>query len=45
LRLLVGEKEAASGSVALRERGGEQSVLSIDALIEKARELIRTRAL
>jgi threonyl-tRNA synthetase len=43
--LVVGEKEAASGSVALRERGGEQSVLSIDALIEKANELIRTRAL
>jgi len=43
--LVVGEKEAASGSVALRERAGEQSVLSTDALIAKAKELIRTRAL
>ncbi|HKS23489.1 MAG TPA: threonine--tRNA ligase [Thermoanaerobaculia bacterium] len=43
--LVVGEKEAASGTVALRERGAQQSVLSIDALIAKAQELIRTRAL
>ena len=43
--LVVGEKEAASGSVALRVRSGEQSTMSIDALIEKGRELIRTRAL
>ncbi|HEY6136965.1 MAG TPA: threonine--tRNA ligase [Thermoanaerobaculia bacterium] len=43
--LVVGEKEAASGNVALRERGGQQSVLSIDALIAKAQELIKTRAL
>ena len=43
--LVVGEKEAASGSVALRVRSGEQSTMSVDALIEKARELIRTRAL
>jgi len=43
--LVVGEKEAASGSVALRERHAEQSVLSMDALIEKAKELIKSRAL
>jgi threonyl-tRNA synthetase len=43
--LVVGEKEAASGSVALRERGGQQSTMPVDALIEKAKELIRTRAL
>jgi threonyl-tRNA synthetase len=43
--LVVGEKEAASGSVALRERGGQQSTMPLDALIEKAKELIRTRAL
>ncbi len=43
--LVVGEKEAASGSVALRERGGQQSTMSVDALIAKAQELIRTRAL
>src|SRR5436305_1576291 len=43
--LVVGEKEAASGSVALRERHGEQSTMSVEALVEKARELIRTRAL
>jgi threonyl-tRNA synthetase len=43
--LVVGEKEAASGSVALRERGGQQSTMAVEALIEKAKELIRTRAL
>jgi threonyl-tRNA synthetase len=43
--LVVGEKEAASGTVALRERGAQQSVLSLDALIAKAQDLIRTRAL
>jgi len=43
--LVVGEKEASSGNVALRERGGQQSVLSVDALIAKAQELIKTRAL
>ncbi|HEV2718618.1 MAG TPA: His/Gly/Thr/Pro-type tRNA ligase C-terminal domain-containing protein, partial [Thermoanaerobaculia bacterium] len=43
--LVVGEKEAASGSVALRERGGQQSTMSVEALIAKARELIRSRAL
>jgi len=43
--LVVGEKEAASGGVALRERAGEQSTMSIDALIEKARELIKSRVI
>jgi len=43
--LVVGEKEAASGSVALRERAGQQSTMPVDALIEKAQELIKTRAL
>jgi threonyl-tRNA synthetase len=43
--LVVGEKEAASGSVALRERSGQQSAHSIDALIAKAKESIKTRAL
>jgi threonyl-tRNA synthetase len=43
--LVVGEKEAASGSVALRLRSGEQSTMSVDALVARAQELIRTRAL
>lgn len=43
--LVVGEKEAGSGTVSLRKRSGEQSSLSIDELIAQAQELIRTRAL
>jgi threonyl-tRNA synthetase len=43
--LVVGEKEASSGSVSLRKRTGEQSTLSIDELIAQAKELIRSRAL
>jgi threonyl-tRNA synthetase len=43
--LVVGEKEAGTGSVALRERSGAQSTMSVDALIAKAQELIKTRAL
>jgi threonyl-tRNA synthetase len=44
--LIVGEKEAAAGTVSLRLRtGGDQGSLSVDELIERARQLIRTRAL
>ncbi len=43
--LVVGEKEASSGTVNLRRRSGEQSSLSIDDVISQAKELIGTRAL
>jgi threonyl-tRNA synthetase len=44
--LVVGEKEATSGTVSLRKRtGGEQTVLSVDELVAQAKELISSRAL
>jgi threonyl-tRNA synthetase len=43
--LIVGEKEASSGSVSLRKRtGGDQGSISVEELIAQARELISTRA-
>ena len=44
--LVVGEKEAASGTVNLRRRtGGDQTVMSVEDLIAQAQELIRARSL
>ncbi|HEX8620020.1 MAG TPA: threonine--tRNA ligase, partial [Thermoanaerobaculia bacterium] len=44
--LVIGEKEASSGTVNLRKRtGGDQVVLTVEELIAQARELISTRAL
>ncbi|HJW92363.1 MAG TPA: threonine--tRNA ligase, partial [Thermoanaerobaculia bacterium] len=43
--LVVGEKEAASGSVAVRRRHGEQSTVSIEEFIKQAKELIASRSL
>jgi threonyl-tRNA synthetase len=44
--LIVGEKEASSGTVSLRKRtGGDQGSVSVDELIAQARELISSRAL
>jgi threonyl-tRNA synthetase len=44
--LVVGEKEADSGTVALRKRtGGDQGTLTVDALIAEAKRLIATKAL
>jgi threonyl-tRNA synthetase len=44
--LVVGEKEASTGTVAVRRRsGGDQPVMSIDELVAMVREQIRTRAL
>jgi len=44
--LVVGEKEAAAGTVTLRKRsGGDQPTLSVEELIVMAQELVRTRAL
>jgi threonyl-tRNA synthetase len=44
--LVVGEKEAGSGTVSLRKRtGGDQGTISIEELLTQARELIRFRAL
>ncbi|MHB0968408.1 MAG: threonine--tRNA ligase [Thermoanaerobaculia bacterium] len=44
--LVVGEKEAEAGTVALRKRtGGDQGVISVDAVIEEAKRLISSRSL
>jgi threonyl-tRNA synthetase len=43
--LVVGEKEATSGMVSLRKRTGDQSTLSVEALIEQAAALISGRSL
>ena len=44
--LVVGEKEAASGSVALRKRtGGDQGSMSIEDFVAEAGRLIGSRSL
>ncbi len=44
--LVVGEKEASSGTVSLRKRtGGDQPTLTIEELIGTAKQLIASRAL
>ncbi|HUP50403.1 MAG TPA: threonine--tRNA ligase [Thermoanaerobaculia bacterium] len=44
--LVVGEKEASSGTVSLRKRsGGDQGSVGVEELIATAQELIRSRAL
>ena len=44
--LVVGEKEATSGTVTVRKRtGGEQDVLTVDQFVTLARDLISSRAL
>lgn len=44
--LIVGEKEASSGTVSLRLRtGGDQGSVLVDELITRAKELIATRSL
>jgi threonyl-tRNA synthetase len=44
--LVVGEKEAAAGTVSLRKRtGGDQPTMSVEDLIGIAQELARSRAL
>ncbi len=44
--LVVGEKEASSGTVSLRKRsGGDQGAISIEALVSEAERLIATRSL
>jgi threonyl-tRNA synthetase len=44
--LVVGEKEAAAGTVNLRRRtGGDQTVMSVEDLIAQAQELIQARSL
>jgi threonyl-tRNA synthetase len=44
--LVVGEKEAAAGTVSVRKRGtGDQGSMEIDALIEEARRLESSRSL
>jgi threonyl-tRNA synthetase len=44
--LIVGEKEASSGTASLRLRtGGDQGSVPVEEVIRRAQELIRTRAL
>jgi threonyl-tRNA synthetase len=44
--LVVGEKEAASGTVSLRKRtGGDQTVMSVEEFVAQAQDLIRARSL
>ena len=44
--LIVGEKEASSGTVSVRKRtGGDQGALPVDEVISQARQLIASRAL
>ncbi len=43
--LIVGEKEASTGTVGLRKRSGEQSTLSVEDLIVQMKEGIVTRSL
>ena len=44
--LIVGEKEASSGTVSLRKRtGGDQGSVSIDELLAAAKELVSSRSL
>jgi threonyl-tRNA synthetase len=46
MMLIVGEKEAASGTVSLRKRtGGDQGAVSVDELIKQAFELVTSRSL
>jgi len=43
--LVVGEKEAQSGTVAVRRRNGEQSTVSIEEFIKQTKDLIDCRSL
>jgi threonyl-tRNA synthetase len=44
--LVVGEKEAAAGTVSVRKRtGGEQAVISVEDFVAEARRLIASRSL
>jgi threonyl-tRNA synthetase len=44
--LIVGEKEAAAGTVSLRQRvGGDQGSMSVEELIKRAKELTASRSL
>jgi threonyl-tRNA synthetase len=43
--LVVGEKEASSGTVNLRKRTGEQASIAIEELLAQAKQLTRSRAL
>src|SRR5687768_3013347 len=43
--LIVGEKEASSGTVSLRKRGGDQAEISIEELIGLSKGLIVDRSL
>ena len=42
--LVVGDKEAETGDVAVRNRHGDQTVMSFDAFVEKLKEEVDTKA-
>ena len=41
--LILGDKEAESGTVAVRSRGGDEGVMEIDAFIARVNEEVRTK--
>ena len=43
--LVVGDKEAETGDVAVRNRHGEQTVMSFDAFAAKLRDEVDSKAL
>ncbi|HXG57945.1 MAG TPA: His/Gly/Thr/Pro-type tRNA ligase C-terminal domain-containing protein, partial [Thermoanaerobaculia bacterium] len=44
--LVVGEKEAAAGTVAVRKRtGGDQGTVAVTQFLDEARRLIESRSL
>ena len=45
LILVVGRREAESGSVTVRDRSGAETPMAVDAFLAYATELVRTRSL
>ena len=43
--LVVGDKEAESGGVAVRDRGGKQAVMTLEDFAAKTLEEIKTRVM
>jgi threonyl-tRNA synthetase len=45
LILVVGRREAESGSVTVRDRSGTETAMALDAFLAHATDLVRTRSL
>ena len=41
--LILGDKEAESGTVAVRSRGGDEGVMALDDFIARVNEEVRTK--